>query len=96
MTGAEWMACTDPDGMLEYIQGRASERKLRLFVIGCSRFVWEQIIDEEWRAAINEAELYADGLLAKEEFDLIGIHFQALSRRLRSEAIWASSSALIR
>jgi hypothetical protein len=69
MTESEWLTCTDPDRMLVFIQGKSSERKLRLFTIGCCRFVWEQITDEGWREAIHKAECYADGLLAKEEFD---------------------------
>jgi hypothetical protein len=35
MTEAEWLACTDPRPMLEYLRGRASERKLRLFYNCC-------------------------------------------------------------
>ena len=72
MTESEWLAGTDPDAMVRFIQERVSERKLRLFVVGCSRFVWEQITEEGWREAINKAEFYADGLLAIEEFDPIG------------------------
>jgi hypothetical protein len=30
MTEAEWLACTDPKGMLAFLDGRASDRKLRL------------------------------------------------------------------
>lgn len=68
VTEAEWLECTNPERMLEFIQKRASERKLRLFVVGCSRFVWEQMIDEEWRVQIHKAELYADGLLDIDRF----------------------------
>jgi hypothetical protein len=35
MTEAEWLACTDPTPMLEYLRGKARYRKLRLFVVGC-------------------------------------------------------------
>jgi hypothetical protein len=27
----EWLACTDPTPMLEYLRGNASDRRLRLF-----------------------------------------------------------------
>ncbi len=30
MTEAQWLACTNPGGMLELLRGRASERRLRL------------------------------------------------------------------
>jgi hypothetical protein len=39
VTEAEWMACTDPTPMLEFLQGKASERKVRLFACDCYRAV---------------------------------------------------------
>lgn len=40
MTEAEWLACTNPRPMLEFLRGKASERKLRLFSCACCRLVW--------------------------------------------------------
>jgi hypothetical protein len=37
MTAAEWPTCLEPDRMLAFLDKRASERKLRLFGVACSR-----------------------------------------------------------
>jgi hypothetical protein len=37
MNEAEWLACNNPTGMLSFLQGKASDRKLRLFAAGCCR-----------------------------------------------------------
>jgi hypothetical protein len=35
MTEAEWLACTDPEKMLDFLQGKVTDRKLRLFTAAC-------------------------------------------------------------
>jgi hypothetical protein len=40
MTEAEWLECTDPTPMLEFLTEHASERKLRLFGVACCRRLW--------------------------------------------------------
>src|SRR4051794_36539869 len=67
MTEAEWLACTDPTPMLEFLRGKASDRKLRLFAVACCRHVWALIKDEPFRSAVRAAELFADRLITKEE-----------------------------
>ncbi len=34
MTEAEWLAATDPMPMLEFLRGKASDRKMRLVIFG--------------------------------------------------------------
>jgi len=65
MSEADWLACIDPDPMLEYLKGRASDRKLRLFACACCRRVGHLAWDQASRTAVEVAEQFADGLLSK-------------------------------
>jgi hypothetical protein len=52
--------------MLEFLRGQASERKLRLFAVACSRHIWCRI-DAFGRVAVDVAERFADGLATPEQ-----------------------------
>jgi hypothetical protein len=67
MTEAEWLACTDPTPMLEYLRGKASDRKLRLFACACCRRMWHLLADRRSRAAVGVGERLADGAASEAE-----------------------------
>ncbi len=67
MTDKEWAECTDPERMLVSVEGRASDRKLRLFACACVRTVWHLLKEECSRTAVEVAERYADGLATSTE-----------------------------
>jgi hypothetical protein len=70
MTEAEWLACTDPQPMLEFLRGKASDRKLRLFACACCRALDPDLgTSEPARAAIEAAERYVDGAECREELE---------------------------
>jgi hypothetical protein len=74
MTEQEWLACTDPQKMLAFLEesGRASERKLRLFAVACCRRLPEAATYGRARKALEVAERYADGLATPQELREVG------------------------
>lgn len=66
MTEAEWLAGTDPQQMLAFLRGKASERKARLFAVACCRNLWHRM-GGPLRKVIAVGERYADGLASEGE-----------------------------
>jgi bacterioferritin-associated ferredoxin len=60
MTECEWLQAIDPKLMLEFLQGKASERKLRLLACGRCRVLWAEMVDERSKQAVEVAEAFAD------------------------------------
>src|SRR5579859_1241844 len=46
MSEEKWLACFDPNPMLEYLHGKASDRKFRLFSCACYRRAWDKLPQE--------------------------------------------------
>jgi hypothetical protein len=60
MDEVTWTTCDDHCALLRYIQAHASTRKLRLFLCGCCRVIWNRIEVENLRSAVELAERLAD------------------------------------
>jgi hypothetical protein len=58
MDEREWLACTDPGPMLEFVCPRMSDRDLCLFNCACCRRIWHLIVEGRSRTAVEAAERY--------------------------------------
>ena len=68
MTEAEWLACTDPVAMLQYLRinsrkmdRKVSERKLRLIACSCFACIRPLVTSSLAVEAVGVAERFADG-----------------------------------
>jgi hypothetical protein len=67
MTEADWLACTAPEPMLEFLYSRErNERKLRLFVCVCCRRIWH-LLHNRSQDFLEVSERYLDGLIDRRE-----------------------------
>lgn len=61
MTESEWLAATEPAPMLNFLRGKAGDRKLRLFACACCARVAPLLRSEQSRLALRWAEWLAEG-----------------------------------
>jgi hypothetical protein len=62
MNEDDWLTSADPVAMLDYLDGKVSSRKLRLFACACVRRHWGLLRYASPRDAVELAELLAEGL----------------------------------
>src|SRR5262245_43388067 len=69
MTEEDWNACTNPQPMVEFLRGKASDRTLRLFACACCRRIWHLLDDQRLRDTVELAERMADQHVEVEEIN---------------------------
>jgi hypothetical protein len=70
MTEVEWLTVTDPTPILEFLEGKDSERKLRLFGCGCCYRIRERrFASVETIHLLKPIERFADGLCTSAELE---------------------------
>jgi hypothetical protein len=67
MTEANWLAGSDPTPMLEFLRGKASDRKLRLITVAECHRIWN-LLPVGFRTFAEVLEIYADGLVDAAEY----------------------------
>ena len=67
MTEAEWLACGDPGQLLAHLEGKASERKLRLFAVACCQYCRQLRLNNDQRDALDVGARFADSEATEEE-----------------------------
>jgi hypothetical protein len=94
MTEAEWLNCTNPRQMLSFLRKGASDRKLRLAAIACTRRLQHRpFFVRAIQHALDMAEQDADGLASHEEMATARATAKAVGGALGLFADWAVSES---
>jgi hypothetical protein len=97
MDEAKWLVSAEPLQLLEFLRGKISARKSRLFAVACCRRLGGLVTNSGW-VAINAAERFADGLIDRNELNVAwaAVGFPKKEpRALAAAAVrWASCSSL--
>jgi hypothetical protein len=100
VTEKDWLASDNPVGMLGFLGARVSARKLRLFACSCCRLAWAALTDPRSRAAVEMAEMSADGSIADEEllgaYEAAAAAVAALPWQTKERAAAEAVEALVR
>jgi hypothetical protein len=93
MNEAEWLTCTDPTPMLQFVRGTVGERKLRLFACACCRRLHPLLTNQNSQQALETAEHFADGEEGRRNWAWLGAKRggpckNSLRQRHSSRGVW--------
>ncbi len=77
MTEQEWLNGTSPYAMLNFLQDKASDRKLILFSVACLRRIWHLLMDERSRKVVEITEQLVDNPRSNEFHRALGEAYAA-------------------
>jgi hypothetical protein len=80
--------------MLDYLRGRSSDRKLRLFSAACCRQAWRWIKEPYHRLAVEAAEDFADGRITVDDLQKARAAAWASEASNRREGVYAAARAV--
>jgi hypothetical protein len=66
MTETEWETCDRAWPMLEYMDGKVSDRKVMLFSVACLRRIWHLLTDDRSRTLVDATERFVDDPVSDE------------------------------
>ncbi len=92
MTEQEWLACTEPTPMLDFLKGQDTKRKLRIFACACCHRI-NNITTDKGRAAVKGAERFADGLIDERELRSLWVAVGFPKKNFRQLAASAARAA---
>jgi hypothetical protein len=84
MDESQWLVEWDPNLLLKHFRRLRLPRKRRLFAAACCRRVWDQLIDERSRRAVETSEAFADGQANTEE--LLNAYREARQAMVEADA----------
>lgn len=90
MDEATWLACSDPVPMLQFLQGKATERKLRLFACASARLLWDHMPEGVMRQAVEAGERFADGVTPWDREFVSQLHILPVAYRKETGRSWFS------
>ncbi len=93
MNESDWLEGADALPMLEFLHGKASERKFRLFAVSAYRYIWQWIKDATSREAIEVADRFAERLASHRELGLARLSAYTNYLNSYADAIFAYAVA---